>query len=50
MAPLVDIYAGTHMHAHTHKHKIHTNVRTKVISGNQVHTGLWPARAWFKKL
>ena len=26
-----------------------TDVRTKVISGNQVQGGLWLARAWFNK-
>ena len=31
---------------HTHRH---TDMQTKAISRNQVHVGLWPAHAWFKK-
>ena len=27
----------------------HTDVRTKAISRNQAHAGLWPAHTWFKK-
>ena len=34
-------------HGHTHS-RIPT-IHTGSILRNQVHTGLWPARAWFKK-
>ena len=62
ITPLViNSLGGGHTHAHTHTHT-HTHTRThthtqayrrswtEAILRNQVHAGLWPARAWFKKL
>ena len=37
-------------HKETEITHTHTDVHMKVISRNQAHAGLWPARAWFKKL
>jgi len=43
ITPLViNSLGGGHTHTQTS--------RTKVISRNQARAGLWPARAWFKKL
>ena len=38
--------SGAYMHTHTYTH-IHD--RMNMISRNQAHAGLQPARAWFKK-
>ena len=43
---LGDRHTQTHTHTHTNTH---TDVHTGTILRNQVHAGLWPARAWFKK-
>ena len=35
----------THIYVHVYRHLVYTC--TKVISGNQVHSGLWSACTWF---
>ena len=39
----------THIHTHTHTHTHIPTSRTKAISRNQVHPGLQPVSAWFKR-
>ena len=49
ITPLViNSLGGGHTHTHTHA-QAYRHSRTEAILRNQVLTGLWPARAWFKK-
>ena len=41
-------HTHTHTHIHIHKHTHILMIRTGSILRNQVRTGLWPARTWFK--
>ena len=41
----INSFEGGHTHTNTN-----TDVCDKATLRNQAHTGLWPARAWFKKL